>query len=172
MNLKLSDMASIAEVIGAVAIVVSLIYVGVEVNDSTRAVRSATANETTTAMAAWYNNIGSNSEVAELFARGMGDPESFQAGEELQFYYLVHSIMLQLQAAYYLSEEGTLDTELSATLTNVLTGVRATPGFREYWGRRQSLFSRSFREYVDDVMENGTTNTAIESLFQSDGSVR
>lgn len=36
MKLKLSDWASIAEVVGAIAIVISLIYVGVQVNDSTR----------------------------------------------------------------------------------------------------------------------------------------
>ena len=172
MKWKLMDIASIAEVVGAVAIVVSLIYVGVEVNDSTRAVRSATANETTTSISLWYNNIGSDTQVAELFARGMANPESFQPGEQLQFYYLLHSIMLQLQAAYYLSEEGTLDPELSESLTNVIAGVRETSGFREYWAGRQSLFRRTFREYVDDVMEHGTTNTAIESLYPSDGPVR
>ena len=41
MKYKLSELASIAEIIGAFAVVVSLIYVGVQVNDSASAVRAA-----------------------------------------------------------------------------------------------------------------------------------
>jgi len=47
---SLQDIESIAEVIGAIAIVVSLIYVGIQVNDSALATRSATANDTSAAM--------------------------------------------------------------------------------------------------------------------------
>ena len=54
MKLKLTDIANIAEVISATAIIVSLIYVGVQVADSTRAVRSASANETSSAISTWY----------------------------------------------------------------------------------------------------------------------
>lgn len=89
MKSKLSDIASIAEIIGSVAIVVSLIYVGVQVNDSTRAVRSANANDISAAIADWYNVVGSNP-----------------------------------QAAYYLSQEGTLDMQIRESLTNNLAGVR------------------------------------------------
>jgi len=45
MKSELSDLASLAEIIGAVAIVVSLIYVGIQVNDSNRAIRSAAVND-------------------------------------------------------------------------------------------------------------------------------
>ncbi len=38
MKLKLSQYASIAEIVGAFAVVLSLIYVGVQVNDSASAV--------------------------------------------------------------------------------------------------------------------------------------
>lgn len=45
MKLKLSEFASVAEIVGAFAVVVSLIHVGVQVNDSNRAVRSASVND-------------------------------------------------------------------------------------------------------------------------------
>ena len=46
--MKLQDMASVAEIMGGVAVVISLIYVGVQVNDSTSAIRSAAASDATT----------------------------------------------------------------------------------------------------------------------------
>ena len=45
MKLKLSEWASVAEVLGGIAIVVSLVFVGVQVNDGNRATRAATSQE-------------------------------------------------------------------------------------------------------------------------------
>ena len=45
MNIKLSELAHLAEIVGAFAVVISLIYVGIQVNDSTAAVRAASAND-------------------------------------------------------------------------------------------------------------------------------
>ena len=54
MKLKLAEFASIAEIIGAFAIVISLVYVGVQVNDSASAVRAASANDANVALQSWY----------------------------------------------------------------------------------------------------------------------
>ena len=67
MKLKLSELASIAEIIGAFAVVISLIYVGVQVNDSAGAVRSAAANDANVALQNWYLQIGSDQQTSELF---------------------------------------------------------------------------------------------------------
>jgi hypothetical protein len=45
MKPKLSELASLAEVIGAIAVVISLVYVGAQARDTTRAVRSAAIND-------------------------------------------------------------------------------------------------------------------------------
>ena len=50
MKLKLSEMSHVAEIIGAIAIVVSLAYVGVQVKDSAEATRSAAVNDASVAM--------------------------------------------------------------------------------------------------------------------------
>ena len=41
--MKLKDLALLAELASAVAVVISLVYVGVQVNDNTSAIRSAAA---------------------------------------------------------------------------------------------------------------------------------
>ena len=168
--MDLAFFANLAEIIGTVAIVISLIYVGIQVNDSTRAVRSATANETTSAISAWYSEIGNNQQAAELFAKGLRDPESLSSGELAQFMYLAHGLILEFQAAYYLSEEGTLDLELRESITNNLAGVRELPGFLLYWSQRGSLFKPSFKDFVEEVLLSSTTNTDFEALYRQNGS--
>ena len=165
MKPKLADLANVAEVVGAVAIVVSLIYVGVQVNDSTRAVRSATATETSAAISAWYAAVGSDSEATRILLHTMNDPESVSREEALQFVYMIHGLMTQYQTAYYLSEEQTLDVQLRESLVNTITGVREQPGFLMYWGQRRDLFDPEFREFMDDLVTNGQTNRNLEQIF-------
>ena len=54
MRLKLSEWASVAEIVGAFAVIVSLVYVGYQVNDNTSAIRSAAANDASVAMQSSY----------------------------------------------------------------------------------------------------------------------
>jgi len=49
-RLKLSEWASVAEIVGAAAVIISLAYVGYQVNDNTSAIRSAAANDASVAM--------------------------------------------------------------------------------------------------------------------------
>jgi hypothetical protein len=168
MKLKLKKIASIAEVIGAIAIVISLIYVGIQVNDSTRAVRSATATETSAAISSWYAEVGSNSEATRILLNVMNDPESASREEALQFVYMIHGLMTEYQIAYYLSQEQTLDVQLRESLVNTITGVREQPGFLMYWQQRRDLFDPGFpgfRTFMDDLITNGETNTNLEQIY-------
>ena len=166
MKQKLSEIASIAEIIGAIAIVVSLVYVGIQVNDSTRATRSATANETSAAMSAWYVNVGASEQATRVFFDGMTKPDSLTRQELAQYIFMSPGLFLEYQAAFYLSGEGTLDFRLQQSLVNTIAGVREMPGFLMYWGQRRNLFEPGFRTFVDELIANGTTNLNLEELYQ------
>ena len=166
MKFKLSDMASIAEVIGAVAIVVSLIYVGVQVKDSTRAVRSATANETSAALSTWYREIGTDPEAGRVFLDGMTNPELLSREELFRFIFLAHSVILEFQAAFYLAQEGTLDLELQASITNTLLAVKDQPGMALYWEQRGNLFQPSFQTYFNALIASGDADNPMERIYQ------
>ncbi len=159
-------MASIAEVIGAVAIVVSLIYVGVQVEDSTRAVRSATANETSAALSTWYREIGTDPEAGRVFLDGMTNPELLSREELFRFIFLAHSVILEFQAAFYLAQEGTLDLELQASITNTLLAVKDQPGMALYWEQRGNLFQPSFQTYFNALIASGDPDNPMERIYQ------
>ncbi|MDX1461405.1 MAG: hypothetical protein R3348_10155, partial [Xanthomonadales bacterium] len=72
-NLSLSEWASIAEVIGAIGVVISLIFVGVQVRENTDEIRATNrhqligrAHSATTSIAA---NQGIAAVIAKLAAR-------------------------------------------------------------------------------------------------------
>lgn len=161
MTSRLSNMAHLAEIVGAFAVVVSLIYVGLQVNDSVSASRSASVNAANVALQDWYLEVGTNEQTSSLFYRGLMSDEPLPAEEEFQFLMTFHGVFLAFQNSYWLAEEGTLDRELLEALTAAILGVKDTPGMRRYWRQRKSYLNASFGAYVDQLLER-ETNTSMD----------
>ena len=140
MKLKLSECAQIAEIVGAVAIVLSLIFVGFQLNDNARATRSATATATIASMSSWYAGSGQSDQTSANFLNAIENPDAQTREEWFQFVMNFHAFMLNVQSSYYLVEEGTLDLEIRNSLTAVIMGVKDLPGFRLYWKQRKAIF--------------------------------
>ena len=159
MKLKLSEMARVAEIIGALAVVISLVYVGVQVNDSASAVRSAAANDANVAMQSWYLQIGSDQQTSNLWWRAITSEEALSDPEEFQFLMMTHAAFLAFQNSYLLAEEGTIDPELREAITSAILGVKDLPGMIRYWRQRKIYLHADFAVYVDELFARNTINT-------------
>ena len=153
MKPKLAELANIAEVIGAFAVVVSLIYVGVQVNDSNVAVRSASVNDANVAVQEWYLQIGSDQQTSRLFYRALMSDEALSNEDEFQFIMMFHGAFLAFQSSYLMAEEGTIDSELVDGLTGAILAVKDTPGLRRYWRQRRTTLHPRFVRYVDNLLQ-------------------
>lgn len=170
MKLKLSDMSNVADVVSAIAIVISLVYVGLQVSDNTKATRSSTANGATALTVSAYSLISSSAESASVFHRGMRDPSLLDDGERTQFIFMVHTAFLSFQNSYYLSKEGTLDDEIQTTLTETLMASKDQSGLKLYWNQRRSFFMKEFREYVDELIAKEDIHESSEIYLSTEKS--
>ena len=155
----LETAANYADVIGGIAVVVSLIYVGIKVNKSTSAIRSSAANDATVAMQAWYLEMGSNRQASDIWFNAMTSPEPLETHDEFQFMMSMHSVLLGMQNSYLLSREGTLDEEFREAVTTAIVAVKDLPGMSRCWRQRRGFFHREFAEYVDDLLLQDSIET-------------
>jgi hypothetical protein len=158
MKSKLTDLASIAEIIGAFAVVISLIYVGVQVNDSASAVRSASVNDAAVSVQNWYLQIGSDAQTSKIFYDGIMSKDPLPTHDEFQFLMMTHGAFLGFQNSYLIAAEGTIDIELREALTGAIVLVKDLPGMKRYWRQRKSTFHSGFVSYVDELFGRDTTS--------------
>ena len=153
--MKLKDLASLAEIVGGVAVIVSLVYVGVQVNDNTAAIRSTAASDATTTMQSWYSQMGSNRQASDIWFNAMTSPDPLPAHDEFQFMMSMHVAILGMQNSYLLAREGTLDAEFREAVTTALVSVKDLPGMDRYWRQRRGYFHTGFAKYVDGILAQG-----------------
>ena len=159
MRLKLSEWASVAEIAGATAVIISLVYVGYQVHDNTSAIRSAAANDASVAMQSWYLEMGSNREASDLWFNAMTSPEPLPTHEEFQFMMMMHAVLLGMQNSYLLSQEGTIDAEFREGITTAIVAVKDLPGMERYWRQRRDFFHSGFIEYIDGLLAREAIDT-------------
>jgi hypothetical protein len=154
---RLQKISIITEIVGAVAIVISLIFVGIQFTENTKATKSATAASTVATISSWYSGMGNNQQSSSLFYNFMADPDALTSEERFQVVIILHGLFLTFQNSYYLSLEGTLDTRIAESITKAVVGVKGQPGFRLFWKLRRELFFPEFQEHIDKIV-----NTDIE----------
>ena len=83
--MTLQDWSNLAQVIGALAVVISLIYVGFQIKRNTSAVRSATAQAIHNNYGDWYMNLMGDAELNRIALKGLKDYSSLNEIEKAQF---------------------------------------------------------------------------------------
>jgi len=166
MKFKLKKLALLTEILGGIAILVSLIIVIIQLRENTKATRSATATAIIGTMTDWYVTIGSDSETSRAFYQFLTDPESMSREEQLQHILSLHGQFLTFQNSYYLSLEGTLDKRIPESLNQIIAGVKEQPGFLVFWNARKSIFFQEYRDYVDAII--ASDQKASEGIFEKE----
>ena len=150
MKLKLAEMADIPQIVASIAVVISLLYVGIQVSDSAKAVRSAAANDAAVAMQNWYLEVGSNRQMSDLFINSMRGTGELSVEDEFQYLMMQHAGFLGLQNSFLMSEEGTLDPSIAASITAIISASRSAR-LRFILAATQGFLHPGFVEYVEKL---------------------
>lgn len=136
-------MGAVGEVIGAIAVVATLIYLSVQTRQNTKAVEHATARGVAEDANAWRYRIVENAEVSELLRGGLREPDSLSPNDKYRFRMLMDALVFHWQHAF--------DAGSPVPTTNI-TRMLGTPGGAWYWARAKDVLDSRFMEYVDGLI--------------------
>lgn len=141
---------AIGELIGAGAVIATLIYLAQQIKDSARAARSAAVTDATNAIQALYQELGTNPQTSEHFLRGLTEYDAMSKAEQFRWLMLMHSWFIGFQRSFFLSQEGTLDVSLRDSIGTAIIAVNHMPGVQRYWEQRRSFFQPEFVDWVEE----------------------
>lgn len=149
--MSLEQLGIVAQIVGALAIIITLIYLSIQVKDSARASRAAAVTDATTAMQAFYQELGSNPATSKLFLDGLTKPDTLSPESQFQYLMMMHSCFLGFQRSFFLAREGTLDVALRDSIGTAMHAANHLPGMHFYWRQRKAYFQPEFIEWVESL---------------------
>lgn len=149
---RLQTYASLAEVVSAVAIIISLLYVGYEVR-RTSTLSSREADVILFERGREANRVLIESPgMAEIVVAAETAPDRMSAPDRLRYLAYRHDFFDTWEIAWYYHADGILDTEAWLDWDEWFTRqARAAPAFA-WTENRQNFTGLDFRDHVDAVL--------------------
>jgi hypothetical protein len=108
-NQKLSDWASIAEIVSGTAVVVTLVFLILGIRENTAVTRASMYQRSTEQILDWRNQTINDPEIARLFQAFLaGDNEGINGISELRQIQLMANIFQIYEQAYFAEQYGVM----------------------------------------------------------------
>ena len=146
MKLKLSDYASIAEIFGAIAIVVSLYFVGTELSEGNREARAATTQATLDLAIAFNREL---LQYPDIWEKVMNNEEPADNVERRRAIVLFNTMMTLNENRFHMGQSGYL--EYSQDSLHGVIGLDIYDVWRSSPGA--AAHSADFLQYVDQLRQ-------------------
>jgi hypothetical protein len=131
-----------------VAVFASLIFVGYQIRQHTRALKATSHHAITDSFNALNVMLYSDPRVARLQRLGLAGLGNFDEDEALQFSWLVLANMRIFETLYYQYKTGTMEEQLYEAELRTLNWLASQPGFQQWWSVNPISFSTEFRSFI------------------------
>jgi hypothetical protein len=154
---------AIAELIGALGVILSLLYLALQVRQSgsqvvqnTAAVRASTYQSIVDTVANHGAQFLQNERLADITSRGEKDYQSLTDAERRLFNVNIANFLQAFSAAQYHYESGLLPKDEWYGFRNLLAFQFQSPGYRAAWKTVHPIFPPRFQELVRRIQERNT----------------
>ena len=152
--------ATVAEVLAAIGVIASLIYLAVQVRDSAAQTRLMAVQSILSKLHSSFDRLAGDHTAADLWARGLrGMSELRTEAERVRFMATLLGFFRTYEELFQYHRLGSVDEWAWSGLEVAFRDVMAAQGFQDWWKLRRGWFSREFIVFVEETMpapEGGT----------------
>ena len=141
--------ATIAEIVGAAGVIASLIYLAIQIRQSTKVARAETTKDLYLASRSAILEIAANEDLAKIWT----DIREFENIDVARRYAFYQSFFRLYELQFNLASQGLLDKDIAQSYMLIIRMFGATPYFPDYWKKARGEFNDTFAAYVDEQLE-------------------
>jgi len=150
----IQDWGSIGELIAAVATVVTLIYLALQIRANTTALRMEARRAESQSGDVYMSAIIGSPEVARLFNKGLADPQTLSPEDVTRFSFLLGRFIGAEASAFDEVHIGFASGDTLDRRRQTLSRFLLLPGGRWFWERFAGDYPPDFRSYVDQIIRD------------------
>jgi hypothetical protein len=121
-------LGAIGEIVGAVAVILTLGYLALQIRQNTAAVATSTYDSVITGYNELNLTIASDPDLARIVHVGMYTPSSLDENERIRFAFIIRAVSNQYLKLLRLHEKGALPPDEWKTWGRELAQIYRTPG--------------------------------------------
>jgi hypothetical protein len=158
---------AIANVLTAVGVIATLIYLAIQIRQNTKAVRSSSIQNlvqsfSTTAQAAVENDY-----IIPLLLKANAGAEALTQEERIRLHFWFIMTFRRFEGVYFQRDLGIVDAEVIDGFERSHMAILASKSTQEWWANSKEIFNSGFVSYVEELLEKGNPKT-LHPVFRID----
>ena len=142
----------VLEVLGGIAVLIGLVFLGLELRQNTEAMQAATFQDLVHATSEFNVAIAANAELRSIYLTGWQNPELLDEAQLEAWTMLQSSFWARMQNVYFQYQRGTLaDTDWDAYRVTICGSARS-PGGNAFWLEDRRL-TQPFRDFLASCVD-------------------
>jgi len=161
---------SVAETIGALGIILSLIYRAIKICNQNRQARLDVINELTRQRNEYSGNLVDNGEFAEIWVRGINDYQGLNDVERVRASSHLSRMVCVMESLHEHRQANQLKDESWEAYDRYIKEIFLYPSVQQWSETRSFFFAESFQAHVDQyigVSQTESPNLYLEGTLQS-----
>ena len=163
---NLESLANLGEIISAIAVVVSLVYLAVQVRQNTRAQQTENFSRALDRIAAMQATLSQDPAMSVIFSKGVADPSELTPKERMQFTWAMYELFGAFEFMFLASKDNSIPEEVWRRWSSAVAWWLSFPGVHAWWTVRPIPFADSFTSYVESLLENNPTSAESTQRYQ------
>lgn len=149
--MSLEQASFVAQIISAIAVFSSLVFVGLQVRQNTKAVRAASSQAHSAMYHALTDNIVNAQGFAETWRKALDNLDDLRDEELVRFFSFASASFRFFEASRVQWLRGLLDDEHWHTVEQHAMALAAKPGIQIFWELRRHWHCEAFQEWFDSL---------------------
>ena len=140
---------AIAESIGALGVIASLVYLALQVRENTQQLRLSRAHETSSTLQDGFAPIYHPGNTA-IWHKGRFHPDELDEQDALTFEMFMERQLYNVQNIVYQHEHGLIDQDLFESTVSLMQNLLfASPGGTSYWEKHGHRYTQAMRAAME-----------------------
>ena len=146
--------AAIAEILAALGVIGSLVYLAGQVRGSLKQARQAAIQSVVNQMSNVWTGVAANRDHADIWVRGSKGMSNLKDETEgVRFSAFLLSIFRPYEEVFYYRRDGLVDDWTWEGVGSQCHALMGTPGFMDWWAKRGTWFSTEFQAHIQKTLE-------------------
>ena len=149
--MSLEDLGNIGELVAAIGVIISLIYLAVQIRQNSRWLRASLEQSITDSTNQTIQAAAASPQFSRVVLEGQERFEELTEDEQRQFALCAIGTFRIYEQAFHQFCSGNLSEEIWSGHEALLRMTLQSEAIRRWWSARREVFHQRFREYVDEV---------------------
>ena len=158
--------AAVAEMLGAVGVLLTLVYLALQIRDNTRGLQAASLESVLEGPRdRYFLPMAKEPELADIYARGLNSLDLLDEKETRRFFYLMYEQLFQMQQVMHLRERELIPQVDYDAWLDYTASLICTPGGAAMWVHCEKVITPTVSKLINNyVADNPSTLSFVDRI--------